>query len=293
MSLKVLLTGAAGQLAQELIRQAPPDWSLCPLSAQDLDISDRAKVARVIGRERPTVIMNTAAYRSTDQAQSEADRAFAVNRDGAENVARAAQAVGARVVHISSDFVFDGASGRPYEPQDEARPLSVYGASKLAGEQAVAAAAPGALIVRTAWLYSGRGTNFLTTMLAIMAERGAVRVVCDQVGTPTSTITLARGIWGLLAAKAEGVYHCTDAGVASWYDFAQAIAEEARAHGLLAREIEVQPILTGDRPAAAPRPPYSVLNKTAAWALLGGPAPHWRVALRQVIAGMTPRVEEA
>lgn len=283
------MTGAGGQLAREIRSRAPAGVDLCALTPQDLDIADAAAVAQVIGREQPTVIFNTAAYRSVDQAESEPDLAFAVNRDGARHVAEAAQRVGAFLVHVSSDFVFDGVSGHAYQPQDEARPLSVYGASKLAGERAVAAAAPGALIVRTAWLYSAVGHNFLTAMLRIMSGPGPVRVVCDQIGTPTSTATLARAIWGLVEAKARGIYHCTDAGVASWYDFAQAIAEEARAFGLLDLDVEVSPILTAERPAAARRPSYSVLDKSQTWAVLGAPAPHWRVALREVIATLAAK----
>ncbi len=284
--MKFLVTGAGGQLARELTFRAPAGVEICALHARELDICDNAAVSRVIAREQPNVIINTAAYRSVDLAESEPDRAFAVNRDGAANVARAAEAIGARMVHISSDFVFDGATATPYRPEDEARPLSIYAASKRVGEEAVIAAAPQALIIRTAWLYSAIGTNFLITMLRLMGERGVVGVVCDQVGTPTSTTTLARAIWGLAAAKAQGIYHCTDAGVASWYDFAQAIAEEARHAGVLTRDIEVQPILTADRPTPARRPAYSVLDKSRTWTLLGAPAPHWRVALREVIGAM-------
>jgi dTDP-4-dehydrorhamnose reductase len=257
-------------------------------TAAELDVSDGVAVSQIIARERPAIIFNTAAYRSTDRAEAEPARAYAVNCHGAGFVATAAQSVGARLVHISTDFVFDGASGRPYRPEDEARPLSVYGASKLAGERAVAASAPRALIVRTAWLYSAVGGNFLTTMLGLMGVGDDVRVVSDQVGTPTSTATLAAALWGLLQADAAGLFHCTDAGCASWYDFAQAIAEEAWACGLLSRQIQVRPILTIERPAPARRPAFSVLDKTRTWSVLEAPAPHWRVALRQVLAGMAP-----
>jgi dTDP-4-dehydrorhamnose reductase len=206
-----------------------------------------------------------------------------VNRDGAGVLARAATAAGARMAHVSTDFVFDGETSRPYRPDDPAAPLGVYGASKHAGDQAVAAAAPDALIVRTAWVYSPWGGNFLKTMLRIMAERGEVRVVADQIGTPTSAATLAATLWGLSGAQATGIFHCTDAGVASWYDFAQAIAEDAHAMGMLASGVQVRPIATRDYPTPARRPAYSVLDKTSTWAVLGEPPPHWRVVMRGVL----------
>jgi dTDP-4-dehydrorhamnose reductase len=151
----------------------------------------------------------------------------------------------------------------------------------------VAEAAPEALILRTAWVYGPTGSNFLATMLRLMATRPEIAVVSDQIGTPTSTLTLAAALWALADRRASGVLHFTDAGVASWYDFAQAIAEEAVAAGLLERAPPVKPILTADYPTPAARPAFGVLDKSAAWALLGAPAPHWREALRLVLAQMT------
>ncbi|MBA3812647.1 MAG: sugar nucleotide-binding protein, partial [Caulobacteraceae bacterium] len=162
----------------------------------------------------------------------------------------------------------------------------VYGASKLAGEAAVAAAAPEALIVRTAWVYSARGANFLTTMLGLMTGEAEVRVVVDQIGAPTSAASLAAALWGLAQGNSAGIRHYSDAGVASWYDFAQAIGEEAFAAGVLVRPPRVVPITTKDRPTPATRPAFSLLDSSATWALLGRAAPHWRVALREVLAGM-------
>jgi dTDP-4-dehydrorhamnose reductase len=184
---------------------------------------------------------------------------------------------------VSTDFVFDGAQNRAYRPDDPTGPLGVYGASKLAGEAAVLEAAPDALILRTSWVYSPHGGNFLKTMLRLMAERGAVRVVADQIGTPTSATTLADALWRLALAGAAGVHHFTDAGVASWYDFAQAIGEEGARAGRLRAEPIVTPIATAEYPTAAHRPAFSVLDKTSAWAILGGPGAHWRAALREVV----------
>ena len=184
---------------------------------------------------------------------------------------------------MSTDFVFDGRSSRPYRPGDATAPANVYGLSKLAGEAAVTEAAPGALIVRTAWVYGPESGNFLAAMLRLMATRPEVRVVADQIGTPTSTATLAHALWDLAATDASGVWHLTDAGVASWYDFAQAIAEEAAAAGVLPPTSVVRPITTLDYPTAAVRPAYSVLDKSATFERLGRETPHWRVALRAVL----------
>jgi dTDP-4-dehydrorhamnose reductase len=281
--MKVMVTGAGGQLARALVARAPPQVRIAALSSRDLDVSNAAAVAAAVRREAPDVIFNAAAFTAVDRAESETDRAYAVNRDGPAALAAASCETGARLVHVSTDFVFDGLLGRPYEPEDETHPLGVYGASKRAGEEAVVAALPDALIVRTAWVYSPHGTNFVKTMLRIMEARGEARVVADQIGSPTSAANLAGALWRLQAVGAEGLHHYTDAGVASWYDFAQAIAEEARALKMLGA-VEVKPITTLDYPTPARRPPFSVLNCTQTWALLGAPPPHWRAALREVLA---------
>jgi dTDP-4-dehydrorhamnose reductase len=281
--MKVLVTGAGGQLANELEGRAPADEEVVALSEHELDICDAAAVSAAFARHQPQLVFNAAAYTAVDRAESESDTAYRVNRDGPAILARAAVAVGAKFVHVSTDFVFDGQAFCAYRPGDPTAPLGVYGASKLAGEAAVADAAPDALIVRTAWVYSPWGGNFLKTMLRLFSERGEVRVVADQIGTPTSASTLADTLWGLAKAGASGLFHCTDAGVASWYDFAQAIAEDAHAQGMLGSMVRVLPIATSDYPTPAQRPAFSVLDKSATWSLLGAPAPHWRVAMRDVL----------
>ena len=189
--MRALVTGAGGQLATELARLAPSDWSIAALSRNDLDIGDAGAVHNAVARERPDLIFNAAAYTAVDKAESEREAAFRANRDGPEALARAAEAIGARFVHVSTDFVFDGGSGRPYAPDHATAPIGVYGASKRAGEEAALAACPGALIVRTAWVYAATGANFLKTMLRLMSSRDEVRVVADQVGTPTAAADLA------------------------------------------------------------------------------------------------------
>jgi dTDP-4-dehydrorhamnose reductase len=281
--MKALVTGAGGQLANELVERAPAGAQVVSLSEQTLDICDEAAVAAAVARHAPDVVFNAAAYTAVDRAESDPDTAFRVNRDGAAILARQAAAAGARIVHVSTDFVFDGRTTRPYLPDDAAAPLGVYGASKQAGDEAVRAAAPDALIVRTAWVYSPWGGNFLKTMLRLMGERPEVRVVADQIGSPTSATTLADTLWGLAGIGATGVFHCTDAGVASWYDFAQAIAEDAHGLGMLRAGLVVRPIATHEYPTPAQRPAFSVLDKSTTWAALGEAAPHWRVAMRQVL----------
>ncbi len=279
----VVVTGANGQLGQALQASAPAGATLVPLGRADLDIGDSAAVGAKIAALAPTLIINAAAYTAVDKAQSDADAAHRINAQAPGHLAAAARASGAHFVHVSTDFVFDGAQGRPYAPDHATAPLGIYGASKLAGEAAVAAADPQALIVRTAWVYGVTGANFVRTMLRLMAERDEVRVVADQIGTPTYAASLAEAIWALVAAGASGIHHWTDSGAASWYDFAVAIQEEALAIGLLDRIVPVTPIATADYPTPARRPSYSVLDKRSSIALIGHGAPHWRVNLRHML----------
>jgi len=283
---RALITGGGGQLARAWTRAAGPGWEVSALTRSQLDIGDEAATAQAVEALRPDVIVNAAAFTAVDLAQREEAAAWRTNRDGARNLARAAQRCGARLAQISTDFVFDGRSPRPYKPGDATSPLNVYGASKRGGEEAVSEILPQALIVRTAWVYDGQGANFLTTMLRLMSTEAPVRVVDDQIGTPTSAASLAEGLWRLIEIGAEGLWHYTDAGVASWYDFAQAIAEEALAAGRAPAAVRVMPINTSDYPTAAPRPAFGVLDKSRTWTLLGAPAAHWRLALRAVLAGM-------
>lgn len=287
--MKAAVTGAGGQVATEWVRAARPGWTVTALGHGDLDIGDRDAVDGTLAALRPEVIVNAAAFTAVDRAETEPATAWRVNCEGAGHLARAATGIGARLVHLSTDYVFDGAGGRAYGPDDPPAPLNVYGASKLAGEAAVLAAAPGALIVRTAWVYSAHGANFLTTMLDLMDGQDEVRVVADQIGAPTSAASLASALWDHIEAGAAGVCHYTDAGVASWYDFAAAIGEEAFAVGLLARPPRVIPINTSDRPTVAARPAFSVLDTSRTRLMLGRAAPHWREALREVLAGMRRR----
>lgn len=278
--MKVLITGAGGQLGLALQNKLPAEMDIVAATSSDLDIGDADAVRAYVAAIGPGLVINAAAYTAVDKAESDATAAFRINGDAVGYLAKASRIVGARFVHVSTDFVFDGEAGRPYVPDAPTSPLGVYGKSKLSGEQA---AGEGALIIRTAWVYGSGGQNFVRTMLRLMAERDELRVVADQIGTPTWASSLADGIWKLADAGADGIYHYTDSGVASWYDFAVAIQEEAIELGLLDRHAKIVPIPTSAYPTPARRPHYSVLDKEATSALLGAPAPHWRANLRLML----------
>lgn len=286
--MKVLIAGSAGQLGRALQATAPSAAQILAPPEAAFDILDEAGVRSTIEAARPDLVINAAAYTAVDRAEADAEAAEAVNGTAAGTLAAAAAAVGARFAHVSTDFVFDGRAADPIPPDAVPAPLGVYGATKLSGERRVQAAHPAPLIVRTAWVYAAVGNNFVHTMLRLMRERPEVRVVSDQVGTPTHADSLARAIWALDAAGATGIHHWTDAGVASWYDFAVAIHDEALALGLLERPVPVVPIRTSDYPTPARRPAMSVLDKGSSWAITG-PAAHWRaelrLALRAIAAG--------
>jgi len=276
---RVLITGARGQLGRALIATAPSDVMPDATDLAELDITDAAAVEAHVAAFGPNLVINAAAYTAVDKAESEEAAAMRINAEAVDNLASAASASGARLVHVSTDFVFDGRQSSPYAPDAAPNPLSAYGRTKLAGEQAAGA---DALIVRTAWVYAAEGGNFVRTMLRLMAERDRLRVVADQIGTPTFATGLAEAIWALAGQGARGIYHHTDSGAASWYDFAVAIQEEALTRGLLTRAVPIEPIATIDYPTPAQRPAYSVLDKRATSALIGV-APHWRVRLRQML----------
>lgn len=283
--MKVLITGAGGQVASALLKLKPAGIEAQALSHRELDIGDREAVGRALAQAKPGVIINAGAYTAVDRAESEAAQALRANGEGPGHLAEAARQQGARLLHISTDFVFDGSQSRPYAPDAPVRPLGIYGETKLEGERRVQAALGArALILRTAWVYAAGGHNFVRTMLKLMAERGRVKVVADQVGTPTWAASLAEALWAAVRTPDfGGIHHWTDAGVASWYDFAVAIAEEAHAAGLLKQPAEVESITTADYPTPARRPAYSVLDRGSAERALGLKPAHWRVNLRKML----------
>jgi len=284
MTTTVLVTGAEGQLGRELQRSAPSACRVTGLARRDLDIADPEAVSHRLNALRPAVVINAAAYTAVDRAEAEPHAAHRANAEGPGCLATACRDAGARLIHLSTDFVFDGESAHPYKPEAPTAPLGEYGRSKLAGEQAVLAALPEAVILRTGWVYSVFGGNFVKTMLRLMAERDELTVVADQVGTPTWAAGLAGAIWRVVERPGlSGIYHWSDAGVCSWYDFAVAICEEACALGLLARPVKVRPIPTCDYPTPARRPAFSVLDKASSWRDLGLEGVHWRRQLRAML----------
>lgn len=280
--MKFLIAGAGGQLGRALQANVPAGAGCIAPLESEFDITDAAQVAAVVAASGATHLVNAAAYTAVDKAESDLDTCRRINVDAVAILADAARGAGLRFIHVSTDFVFDGSASTPYAPDAPTSPLGAYGLTKRDGELAAGA---DALIVRTAWVYAAAGNNFVHTMLRLMASRDSLSVVADQIGTPTHAAGLARCLWSLAAAGADGTYHWTDAGAASWYDFAVAIQEEARARGLLARDVPIIPIRTADYPTPARRPPYSVLDKTSTWAITG-PARHWRDELRACLDTM-------
>ncbi len=278
--MRAMILGSGGQLGLALQASAPPGAQIFPYTRADLDITDADAVDRLVRASVPEVIFNTAAYTAVDKAESEPGQARSINAIAVAHLAAAARSARATLVHISTDFVFDGLSPRAYKPDDMPRPMSVYGQTKYEGEQA---AGSEALIVRTSWVYAATGHNFVRTMLRLMTERDEVRVVTDQIGTPTYAPGLATSLWTLAAQQSRGIWHQSDAGIASWYDFAVAIQEEALSLGLLSKTVPVVPIDSSAYPTPARRPAFSVLDKTSTWKALGGPAPHWRTNLRTML----------
>jgi dTDP-4-dehydrorhamnose reductase len=282
---KVLVTGGGGQVGRALVRTAPPGVELVLTDRASLDLADPRAIAAGVERHRPQVVVNAAAYTAVDRAESEPDAARAVNAVAPAAFAAACAAIGATLVQVSTDFVFDGSKALPYATDDAPNPLGVYGRTKLDGERAVASVAGLRwFVVRTAWVYAAEGRNFVATILRLLRERRTASVVADQIGTPTSAASVARALWAVVAdADAPAILHHTDAGVASWYDFAVAIGEEATAAGLLAPGWVIVPIATRDYPTPARRPACSVLDKSTSWVRLGVRPEHWRAELRVVI----------
>lgn len=271
--MRVLIIGAAGQLGRALIETAPAEIAVHAVKKSDCDLADSDAITALVRKATPDLIINAAAYTTVDKAESDEESARAINADA---VAHLVAAHAGKLVHVSTDFVFDGTSSLAYRPADTRNPLSAYGRTKAEGEDHLRDTD---LLIRTAWVYTAGSANFVCTMLRLMAEEDELRVVADQIGAPTWSHGLARTIWGLVAAEAAGTFHHCDAGVASWYDFAVAIQEEARAIGLLRRSVPIIPISTADYPTPAKRPSFSLLDCSATRELLGDAHVHWRTNL--------------
>ncbi len=282
--MKVLIIGSEGQLGSELKRTCPSEISLTALDYPEVDLCNKESIYKCIKEISPDWVINAAAYTAVDLAETEQDKAYEINCKGVRHLAMAVEKEGGRLVQISTDFVFDGKKGSPYLPDDTTNPESVYGKTKLDGEKAVLEIlGEQALIIRTAWLYSKTGNNFVKTMLCLMNEKDNLNVVDDQIGTPCWAFGLAMAVWSAIDKNVSGVFHWTDAGAASWYDFAVAIQEEALNIGLLQKHIPVNPVSSISYPTPAKRPAYSVLDKSSVLEILEVELVHWRVQLRNML----------
>jgi dTDP-4-dehydrorhamnose reductase len=254
--MKVVVTGAAGQLGQDVVKElARKNHEVLAVDRELLDLTIEKDVLSYINEVKPDVILNCAAFTNVDAAEENEDTAYQVNAAGTEYLAKAAKQVGAKLLHISTDYVFDGTAAEPYEVDDVTKPLGAYGRTKLAGEELLQKHVENFFIVRTAWVYGVYGQNFVKTMLRLGEERGEVGVVHDQVGSPTYTVDLARFIVELMETEKYGIYHATNNGVCSWYEFAVEIFKQA---GL---KVTVNPLTSDQFPRPAARPHYSVLSK--------------------------------
>lgn len=286
----ILLTGAGGQLGREVARQAAAAGLAVHAAGRDeLDVTNGAAVAHAVARLAPRLVVNAAAYTAVDRAETEPEAAHAVNRDGPAHLARACALAGAPLVHVSTDYVFDGSNGAAYSEGDAVAPLGVYGASKLAGEQAVRAALDRHVILRTSWVYGVEGGNFVRTMLRLGAERDVLRVVDDQRGSPTAAADLAAAVLAMARRLLErappaggfGTFHCAGGGETTWHGFAGEIFRLAAARG--ARVPRLEPITTADYPTPACRPATSVLDCARLGRVYGIRLRPWREALAETL----------
>ena len=289
----ILLTGCLGQLGSTIqlhwgASQLAASHDLLAVDIDQLDLTDAEDVTAYLNQLKPAVIINAAAYTNVDGAETDEELAYAVNAEAVSCLVSWCAANPCRLIQVSTDFVFDGAQREPYKPDAAPAPLSVYGASKLAGENEILERLPQAgIIVRTSWLYSEFGGNFVKTMLRIMADKRELKVVNDQIGSPTSAHTLTQFLFELIQSEtSSGMYHWTDGGEISWFDFAEAIYVQGKLAGLLANDVTILPIPSAEYPTPATRPYYSVLDRSSSLALTGSEPQGWQSALQYVISSL-------
>ena len=277
----ILITGSNGQLGNEMQQAAVrfPDFNYIYTDVAELDICDKSALDAFVKANNVNVIVNCAAYTAVDKAEDDVELCYKINRDAVRNIAEVATENKVKVVHVSTDYVFDGTNYLPYTEDMPVCPATVYGKSKLEGEQALLENCRESVILRTAWLYSSFGNNFVKTMIKLGNERDSLGVIFDQVGTPTYAADLADAIMQLISSETfvPGIYHFSDEGVCSWYDFTKTI------HRMANITCDVKPIETKDYPARTPRPHFSVLNKGKIKSTYGISIPHWEVSLEKCI----------
>lgn len=286
---KVLVTGAKGQVGSELVKAAPAGFTVIGLGSNELDITNQQQVTAVMAQYKPDLIINAAAYTAVDKAESDIETAFAVNEKAVALLAQAAYDADIPLFHISTDYVFDGQASTPYKETDTVNPQSVYGASKLAGEQALERTHAKHIILRTSWVFGATGNNFVKTMLRLGKEREELSVVADQYGCPTSARSIAEVLWQLAEKYVAertlpwGIYHFSNSPACTWHEFACEIFEQAVKAGVLERKPVVHLISTAEYQTPAKRPAWSVLNFSKSESMLGGKAVYWPSELRLVL----------
>jgi dTDP-4-dehydrorhamnose reductase len=286
--MKIIVIGKSGQLAWELSQLVSPEQEIVCLGRNDIDLQNVGAIKECLQQQKADGVINAAAYTAVDKAESDIDNAYALNAKAVGHLAQACKVLTLPFVHVSTDFVFHGDKGVPYLPNDEINPLGVYGASKAKGEQLITDLYPErSCIIRTSWVYSTHGNNFVKTMLNLMLTKPELGVITDQIGTPTYAKGLAMVCVASLANSIHGIYHYTDTGVASWYDFAVFIQRIGLELGLLDKKIPIKPINTEQYPTPAKRPHYSVLDKSS----LANAMPelifsHWQTQLHMMMMAL-------
>ncbi|KPU52888.1 dTDP-4-dehydrorhamnose reductase [Pseudomonas fluorescens] len=287
--MRVLITGAQGQVGHELMRLAPQGYEIVGMGSAELDISDAVRVALVVAELQPHLIINAAAYTAVDKAESELERAWAVNRDGVAHLAIAAERLGIPLLHISTDYVFTGDAREPYRECDPTGPTGVYGASKLGGELELAAKCSRHMILRTSWVFAAQGNNFVKTMLRLGRERDELGVVADQQGCPTSAASIAHALWTLAIQYRDqgslhwGTYHFSGTPACSWHEFALEIFRQGHKQGLITKLPQVRSIDSAEYPTPAKRPAWSVLDCSKLRVTQGIAQSDWRQELADVL----------
>ncbi len=284
--MNVIITGADGQLGKELQYTAPNHLKIHAYSSESLNITDYISVSTIINQLLPDVVINAAAYTDVDKAESERETSYAVNALGPKNIAKTCRLAGIKLIHISSDYVFNGSSPLPYLPSDQPDPINVYGSSKLQGEhEIIEELENNTIIFRTGWLYSIHGNNFLKTVLKLLHDKDQITIVYDQIGSPTWTRNLATLIWRAVTnfPNVNGVYHWTDAGIASWYDFAIAIQSTAYDLELIKKQARISPIRTNQYHSSALRPANSILDCSSTWQEFDIVPISWQKSLKQML----------
>lgn len=286
--MKIIVIGKSGQLAWELKQLASTKHEIVCLGRNDIDLQDVDVISTCLKEQQASGVINASAYTAVDKAESDVDDAFILNAKAAENLAKACKSLAIHFIHVSTDFVFHGDKGSPYLPADKINPLGVYGASKAQGEQLIADTYPEhSCIIRTSWVYSTHGNNFVKTMLNLMNTKPELDVISDQIGSPTYAKGLAQACVASLVNRINGIHHYTDTGVASWFDFAVAIQRIGFELGLIDKKIPIKPITTAQFPTPAKRPHYSVLDKSSlASALPALKFSHWQEQLHMMMTGL-------